>query len=71
MVDAWSQGAIRIQKERVGGVFGVSEKDICSDLFDLKLTAEWPKIFGLINELGTGWRDLDDAQPEQDTLPLR
>ncbi len=53
-VDAFSQGAIRIQKERIGGVFGVSEQDIRVEAFDLKVMEKWPRIFGL----HVDWRDM-------------
>jgi len=35
------------KKSALAAYLAVSEKDICSDLFDLKLTAECLKIFGL------------------------
>lgn len=46
-VDAFSQGAIRIQKEKIGGVFGVSEQDIRVEPFDLKTMATWPRLYGM------------------------
>lgn len=53
-VDSFSQGAIRIQKEKIGGVFGVSESDIRVEPFDLKLIEKWPKIYGL----SVTWREV-------------
>lgn len=58
MVDSWSQGAIRIKKERIGGVFGISERSIMVEPFDLKLTEKWPKMFALSstwNEFAAVW----------------
>ncbi len=55
-IDAWSHGAMRIQKENLGGLFGVSEKDIRVD--PLAIDAKWPRMFGLaINwrEVGAVW----------------
>lgn len=57
-VDAWSQGAIRIQKEKVGGVFGVSEGEIRVQPFELKDIAKWPKAYGIHidwREIGAVW----------------
>lgn len=57
-IDAWSQGAIRIQKEKIGGLFGVSEMDLRVDPFDLALIAKWPRVYGLsitYLEVGAVW----------------
>lgn len=52
-VDAWTQGAIRIQQEKVGGVFGVSEADLRVDPFD-DIGAKWPRLFGM----AVTWREV-------------
>lgn len=44
-VDSWSQGATRIQSEKIGGVFGVSESDIRVEQFDFD--PKWPRLYGL------------------------
>lgn len=45
-VDSFTQAAIRIQTEKIGGVFGVSESDIRVDPFEFD--AKWPRLFGLV-----------------------
>lgn len=45
-VDALSMICVRLQKEQIGGVFGVSESDIRVDPFDLRLIEKWPKVYG-------------------------
>lgn len=58
-VDSWSQGAVRIRKEKVGGIFGISEADIRVDPFDLKdLMQKWPRAYGLHidwRSIGVAW----------------
>jgi len=44
-VDAWSQAAIRIQKEPLGGLFRVSDHDIRVD--PIEIGEKWPRLFGL------------------------
>jgi predicted phage terminase large subunit-like protein len=53
-VDAWSQAGVRIQKEQIGGMFGVTEQQIRVDTFDLKLIDKWPKVFGMYVD----WREV-------------
>lgn len=43
--DAWSMLANRIQSEKIGGVFGVSESDLRVDPFDFD--PKWPRLYGL------------------------
>lgn len=55
-VDSWSQAGIQIQKERIGGVFGISEKDIRVEPFEFD--AKWPRLYGLAvtwKEVATVW----------------
>ncbi len=44
-MDAWSQGAIRIKQEKIGGAFGVSEQDIRVE--PIAIGDNWPRIYGL------------------------
>jgi predicted phage terminase large subunit-like protein len=58
MVDAWSQGANRIQAEKFNGIFQMPARDIRIEPFDLKLMQKWPRAYGLsINhrEIGAVW----------------
>lgn len=45
MCDAWSQSAIRIQKERSGGVFPMSESDVRIERPEI--SDKWPRMMGM------------------------
>lgn len=49
--DAWSQGAIRIQKEKSGGVFTTSENDVRVER--LEVPDKWPRMIGLHSDWKT------------------
>jgi predicted phage terminase large subunit-like protein len=55
-IDAWSQSGIHIQKQRIGGVFGVSDQDIRVE--PMEIGAKWPRLYGLSiswDEIGAIW----------------